>query len=125
MAMVYGLTYDRVAEQVDMLRAGWGGGNLAADLTPVGRDGVRVNLRVLDARGPWARRSTSGRRMRSACWHAWGNLFDRLLGCDGLRRIETGPFVYRGRGDNWQDWNCGSQVRPVMISECCDCGKGE
>jgi hypothetical protein len=124
MAIVRGLTIEQVREQVEILRSGWGGGNLDIGIDHPTRapKAVRVMVRVLDSRGLWARRAASGRHGPWACWHVWGHLFDRLL-LAGATSIQSGPFTYRCMGDNWQDWNCGSQVRPVFMSECCDCAE--
>lgn len=121
MAQVFGLTLDQVREQCAMMGvAVRGGENL---LFTVGADrgrAVRVNLRVRDSHGPWARRAASGRHGPWACWHAFGVLYDRLF-LAGATKVVSGPFTYRSAADNWQDWNCGSMVRPMMMSECCDC----
>ncbi|MAH44877.1 hypothetical protein CMI37_03560 [Candidatus Pacearchaeota archaeon] len=77
----------------------------------------RVTLRVRDSKGSGARRSASGRRLVSACWHVHGTFFDAL---PTEAVIRTAGRVKRP-GDVWEDWNIGSMMYPTMHSQACDC----
>ena len=66
--------------------------------------------------------SHSGRMTGSACWHVHGKFFDCLF------KLRKDIFITsRGsrtdiNGGNWQDYNIGSQIHPLMASEACACG---
>jgi len=89
----------------------------------------RFTLRVNSSKGPGAKTnltSIQGRRSVAACWHAHGDLFDALWnlegGSVGAYYVEAGRVGrMHGRGDNWQDFNIGSQFRPVKFSQSCEC----
>ena len=89
----------------------------------------RFTLRVISSKGPGAKISMTSfadRRSVAACWHAHGDLFDALWnlegGSAGAYYIESaGHGRMRGRCDNWVDRDIGSQYRPVMHSESCEC----
>jgi len=89
----------------------------------------RFTLRVISSKGPGAKISMTSfadRRSVAACWHAHGDLFDALWnlegGSVGAYYIEAGRVGrMHGRGDNWQDFNIGSQFRPIQFSQSCEC----
>ena len=89
----------------------------------------RFTLRVLSSKGPGAKTnltSIQGRRSVAACWHVHGDFFDALWnlegGSVGAYYVEAGRVGrMHGRGDNWQDFNIGSQFRPVKFSQSCEC----
>jgi hypothetical protein len=89
----------------------------------------RFTLRVNSSKGPGAKISMTSfhdRRTVSACWHVHGELFDALWnlegGSVGAYYIESGRVGrMRGPCDNWQDFNIGSQFRPIMFSTSCEC----
>lgn len=63
------------------------------------------------------------RRLACACWHAHGDFFDALLSLNNKVRIYTrGKHKITSRGGNWEDWDAGSMMFPVMISDLCECG---
>ena len=92
-------------------------GNLEFTKLEQAERGWRVRLGVKGYDGPGYRRSTSGRRMRHACWHAHGVFFDCL---PPQAVIRAGRFTIHP-GDPWLDWNIGSQIVPLYLSEACDC----
>jgi len=89
----------------------------------------RFTLRVHSSRGPGAKLAISSfgeRRTVAACWHVHGDFFDALWSLEGARvgayYVETGRAGrMRGPADNWQDFEIGSQYRPVRYSESCNC----
>ena len=95
-------------------------------------DRWNVTLKVESSRGPGARRSHTGRRMASACWHVYGEFMDALpTGARinapvvvGYDRWGREKIAHRDRspGDEWQDWNIGSIMSPLYYSEACECG---
>jgi len=104
------------------------GGNLEfkrfdhAGKTRHGENKFTVTLTVKDSRKPGSRRSTSGRRIAAACWHAHGRFFDALPGttrivtsCGQNGTLNTYPGV------PWNDFNIGSLYQPMYMSEACDC----
>jgi len=101
-------------------------GNLIWKRSPerVGRR-FRFTLTVKTSKGKGGRRGHSGRRIAAACYHAHGDFFDNLLeiqpeafvlvaGAKGQKRIDID-------GGNWEDYNLGSNWRPLYASEACDC----
>jgi hypothetical protein len=69
------------------------------------------------------RRGHTGRRIHAACWHVHGDFFEALFQVNPKAEI-----ISRGNGTkitneagNWQDWNIGSIMSPMMYSEACDC----
>ena len=91
------------------------------DIEQVSSKIVNFTLRVKDSKGSGARRSYSGRRLVSACWHVHGNLFDCLIDMDESIYIQSLGKRIDKDGGNWVDWNIGSKFCPVYISYCCDC----
>jgi hypothetical protein len=89
----------------------------------------RFTLRVNSSRGLGSKISMTSfhdRRTAAACWHVHGDFFDALWNLEGGRvgayYIETGKLGrMRGPCDNWQDYDIGSQFRPVMYSQSCGC----
>jgi hypothetical protein len=91
-------------------------------LEPVGRR-MTFTLTVRSSRGKGSRISAmSGNRVSAACWHAHGDFFDWLWKQNKSIVIHVGTLKMTGPDDNWQDRNIGSQARPCMFSEACDCG---
>ena len=96
--------------------------------------GFRFTIQAIDTRGLGSRFSsvtlpdwqsggtkTTTRRVKAACWHAHGHLFDAILALSPEswlralgRRIDT-------EGGNWRDYNSGSMMYPRYASELCEC----
>lgn len=66
---------------------------------------------------PGSRTSHSGRKLKSASWHAHGYLFDKILEMDPQAVIKTAGKAIDINGGNWEDWNCGSDHSPCYISK--------
>lgn len=89
--------------------------------------GTRFRGRILarSSRGPGARRSWSGRRLTSACWHVFRDVFR-----EALRRYPGAVFttsMARYTAANFEDTypatgsrNIGSAMEPVTMPQLCD-----
>lgn len=97
-------------------------GNICWNREPerISKNKIAFTLRVIDSSKPGARRSASGRRLVSACYHVHGHLFDYLLN-NGVRVIQSAGQTIRSHSDNWSDWNAGSMMYPAYMSELCEC----
>ena len=101
------------------------GGNLAFNNLKQEGKRVRFTLRANSSADAGHRRGLpGGRRMVSACWHAHGSFFEELF------KINPSAKVFSSRTGwitatygNWQDFNIGSQMSPVYMSEACDCAE--
>jgi hypothetical protein len=80
-----------------------------------------VTLTVKSSREPGARRAPGGRRLAAACWHAHGLFMDALPEDSEIVVNWTGGRRVISPGDEWQDSDAGSQMRPVKFSALCDC----
>lgn len=67
------------------------------------------------------RRTHSGKKNPSACWHVHGYFFEALLAIQPDAVIRTGLAVIDRNGGNWQDRNIGSLFQPLLFSDACDC----
>jgi hypothetical protein len=98
------------------------------------RHGARstVTLTVKDSHAPGHRRGFSfgdrpAKRVAAACWHVHGHFFDALLKVcpDAViisrGRGRSGELSIDKNGGNWIDYNAGSVMLPVPMSEMCDC----
>lgn len=64
-----------------------------------------------------SRYSASGRKLKSASWHAHGFLFDEIFRLDPNAVIYSlGKEITKDRG-NWEDKNVGSYFYPCSFSE--------
>ena len=57
------------------------------------------------------------RHLINACWHVHGTFFDNLP--VGTKINTRGNITYAG--DQWEDFNIGSQMFPYYMSEACEC----
>lgn len=86
---------------------------------------IAFTLRVKSSKGPGHRVGFyNSRRLVSACWHVHGHFFEELFKVNPeavviSRWVENGKITRYG--GNWQDRNIGSMMRPLMLSEACDC----
>ena len=64
-----------------------------------------------------ASRSWTGRNSPSASWHAHGHLFQEIIDFDSTAVIKTAKATIDVHGGNWQDYNIGSMMNPMMASE--------
>jgi len=84
-----------------------------------------ITLRVRDSHGMGSRLGFTGRHLVSACWHVHGEFYDILFALNHKTTIQTSRMTMRSKTDNWQDWNIGSYVQPLMYSEACECNLAE
>ena len=66
---------------------------------------------------PGSRTSYSGRKLAAASWHAHGYLFATILDIEPDAVIVSLGKTINAEGGNWQDWNCGSMMEPIFMSE--------
>ena len=95
---------------------------------------VKFKLGVKDSSKAGSRRSImmvnkdgSRRKLAIACYHVHGVFFDALMDINKKAevRLSGNRKIYIDQdGDligNWEDWQVGSYMYPVMISEACEC----
>jgi hypothetical protein len=120
---VYNTTIEKMNEALKMVNQKYDN-NIIWNRKPENTSGncIQFTLRVKDSKKSGARRSHSGRRLPSACWHVHGDFFDSLIEIESEARIVTGGKITITKdGGNWQDWNAGSAFNPVSMSELCEC----
>lgn len=88
---------------------------------------VHFTLRVKDSKGPGARRSHSGRRLVSACWHAHRDVMVELFDFAPDALLVTAMARYEGREGFLREYpgtgsvNLGSAFEPMAYRDACDC----
>lgn len=88
---------------------------------------VQIRIIVNSSRDPGARRSWSGRRTISACWHAHRDVYRAILTAHPAATIATAMATYRGIEGFEQTYpgtaykNIGSMMQPAYMPELCDC----
>ena len=87
----------------------------------ISKNRIAFTIRCKDSKKAGHRRTHSGRRHVSACWHVHGNLFDILVAKNENVVIKTGHGTIDKHGGNWIDTNIGSLYNPLMYSDACDC----
>jgi hypothetical protein len=97
-------------------------GNIIMELEDKGLY-YRVRLKVKDSRGKGARKSPNGRRLPYACWHVHGYFIDRIFELDEDAVVYSAGEIFKRNIWHWKDWNAGSLLNPVYISELCNCGE--
>lgn len=127
------LNHDQICAIVDRVGRESYAGNIAphVDNRPMTYAGTGYTGRIvaLDSRGPGARRSSSGRRMTAACWHAFRDTFRAILVADPDAVIVTAMARYDGRDGFERTYpatgsrNVGSQASSAYMPELCDCDK--
>ena len=98
------------------------------DMHEVGSRVIRTTGRIVarSSRETGARRSWSGRRTISACWHAHRDIYRAIFEAypaatitTSLARYTAGNFEDTYPATGWQ--NIGSMVQPAYMPELCDC----
>jgi len=123
--IVKNVNKEQMQQALNKLNAKYDGNIAFYDgLQPVGRRlKFRLTAKSYDKAG-W-RKSFSGRKMKFACWHVHGDFFDILLDLFPNAVIRSqDKKIYKFCPDteivgNWQDWNVGSMIQPMMFSEAC------
>lgn len=91
-----------------------------------GSDKFNVTLRAINSHGPGGKIAQSGRRIGgTVCWHAYGTFFDYLPSDCDIVVNGPGGRVIRKPGDQWVDYNIGSDWRPFKFSQACECGNDD
>ena len=60
-------------------------------------------------------------RHKALCWHGHGDFFDMLIAVNENAVIKSAGRTIDKNGGNWQDWNVGSILNPVLFSQLCEC----
>lgn len=98
------------------------------DMHQMGSRVIRVQgrIRAESSRGPGARRSWSGRRTVSACWHAHRDVFRALFAAYPDATVQT--TMARYTAENFEDVyprtayvNVGSMAAPANMPNLCEC----
>jgi len=89
---------------------------------------ILFTLTVNNSRKPGSRTSASAfhpeRRVSAACWHVHGWFFEILFKVNPAAIVVSqGNKQITKDSGNWQDWQIGPQIYPIMYSEACDCNK--
>jgi hypothetical protein len=114
----------------------YGGNIVVNDYREFSGNRFRVTLRATDSKSAGARRSASGRRGPWACWHAYRDVLIEVFRVNPKTRVRTGlagrtggQYLgvegFRANYPATGDINIGSQVLPVTMPECCECGGNE
>ncbi len=91
-----------------------------AGRTRQGDNKFTVTLTVVSSFEVGSRRSNTGRRIASACWHVYGRFMDHLP--EQAEIVSSFPTRHITKpGDDWQDWNVGSFFQPLPMSLACEC----
>jgi hypothetical protein len=86
------------------------------------KQGIKFTLKVKTNKSVGHGISFSGRQMPTACWHVHGDFFEKLFQvCPNAVVFSLGRRITQHEG-NWQDFNVGSQMRPMFASKRCECG---
>jgi hypothetical protein len=86
-----------------------------------------ARLAVVKSTGPGARRSSTGRRMPCACWHAYRDVLSAVFDAFPDAVIRTSMAVYRGHAGFTETYpetayqNIGSELYPVTMPQLCEC----
>lgn len=87
-------------------------------------NGLDFRLTVNDSTGVGSRKSHSGRQIKSACWHVFGDFID-LLFDKGATRVQTGMRGNPDMTSKEQNWINPEVKDGVYYSELCDCNDEE
>lgn len=130
---IRGITYDQMLAAVAAVSPEYDGNvEIHQDAKPLtqgvrGPNGFRGRIRVKSSREAGARRSWSGRRTVSACWHVHRDIMVEVFNLNPSARISTSLADYRGREDFLNKYpgtahhNIGSMMTPAYMPELCDC----
>lgn len=88
---------------------------------------LMFTVRVHTGHGEGAKRSASGRRTASACWHVHRDFMVALFDLAPNARLKTALADYRGRDDfnakfeKTGEVSAGSIMAPQQLQQSCDC----
>jgi hypothetical protein len=125
---ITGLSLDKFREIVEQVSEQRYGGNVTVqkDAHPLSGNRFQGRLWVLDSRGPGARRSWTGQRLRAACWHAYRDVLLAMFREYPEAIARTGLATYRGLDGFLRDYpatgerNVGSMMQPAYMPDLCD-----
>jgi hypothetical protein len=128
-----GIAANNLAATVERVSRGKFNGNVTLkSLSPIPAtrrttEGANFTLRVESSREAGARRSTSGRRLAAACWHAHRDVLRAIFDAAPNARIRSAFADYDGRDDFERSFpqtyhhNAGSVMMPASFGALCDC----
>ena len=91
-----------------------------AGMTRQGTDKFTVTLTVFDSSAPGSRRSPTGRKIASACWHVYGTFMDALP--EVAKIVSAYPTRHiSSPGDTWVDWPIRAGGYHIYMSDACEC----
>lgn len=128
--LVTGFSHEEFKRITAQVSGRFYGGNVVTrrEYTVLSDTRFRATLTVTDSSGRGARRSARGQRGPYACWHAYRDVLIGVFATYPKARVRTGMALYAGEAGfraNYPDTgsvNIGSQVLPVTMPECCECG---
>lgn len=130
--LITGLPYEEFRQIVCRVSSRQYDGNVTiADFGVYSSRRFHAAIRVSSSRGKGARRSASGRRIASACWHAHRDILIELFRLFPDARVRSGrigPVDYKGADGFRADYpetgqaDVGWVFLPVRITELCECG---
>lgn len=127
--LITGLSFDKFSEIVESVSKDEYEGNLIVhpDYTIYTDNRFRARTRTVNSREAGSRRSWSGRRIPSACWHTTRDVLLLVFAEFPNARVQTSMATYRGEADFFDkfprtaDMNIGSMVAPAYMPDLCDC----
>lgn len=124
---LYGVSPDQLRDVVSFVSNRDTDCNLTFNNFRPNRSSVTFTLRVCDSKGKGAKRSGTGRRTVSACWHTHAAVMKEIFNRYPQARIVTALATYNGADDfasKFQETayhNVGSMFAPCEIASCCEC----
>jgi hypothetical protein len=114
---------DEIAKALELANEDFDGNLIFNRFETVNVKGTRhrVTIKTQSYDKPGYRRTHSGRRHPSACWHAWGTFIDRLFEIQPNAKVHANGSYQTADSWYWQDRNIGSIMVPLYFSEACDC----
>lgn len=127
---INGLTLAEFTEVVDRISRETYDGNVIVESNAhdAGNNRCVARIKVKDSHGTGSRRSANGRRMPSACWHAYRDVIHAVLAEYEGARVDTVLDKYHGMTEFLQrypstaDRNIGSEFSPAYMPDLCECG---
>lgn len=124
---LYGVSPDQLRDVVLFVSNRDTDGNLTFNNFTPSRSFVTFTLRVNNSKGKGAKRSGSGRRTVSACWHTHKAVMQEIFNRYPQARIVSALATYNGADDFARKFpetayhNVGSMFAPCEIASCCEC----
>ena len=121
--LVTGLSLDDFRAITDHVSRTDYGSNLEVhpDSQAITGNRFRARIHGRETDGPGTRRSWSGRRGRSACWHAYRDVMLGVFTVAPQARAQTSLDGFLEDYPATGDKNIGSQMQPAYMPDLCDC----